>query len=327
MQIMLTQGILAGVCVGLMEVPSIALIPDYFKKRLGLALGLAISGAPAGGLIYSVVFRSVLNATNFGWATRVIGFIVLVTLGTAILIIKPQDTRRKSSDRKFLDLSAFREAPFISILFCAFFSYCAALVPYFITPAFAVSLGQSNDTGTYLIAVLNGAQFFGRVIPNWLSDYYGGGDMLLLAQALIGVLGLHWITVATLGGFVEFLIFTGFISGAVATLPSNVIPYICPKAETLGTRIGMIYAVAGLGVLIGNPIALATTGDTSTREGFLGAQLWMGICALIGAAFFVLPAKSAKQNRAVAFGIEWEGTPSPWMDLTMSVWRRLDRRK
>ena len=142
---MLTQGILAGICVGLMEVPSIALIPDYFRRRLGLALGLAISGAPAGGLIYSVVFRSVLNATNFGWATRVIGFICLVTLGTAVVLIKPLDASRKSANRKFLDLTAFKETPFILTLFTAFFAYCAALIPYFITPAFAVSLGQSKQ--------------------------------------------------------------------------------------------------------------------------------------------------------------------------------------
>ena len=167
---MLTQGILAGLCVGLMEVPSITLIPDYFRNKLGLALGLAISGAPAGGIIYAVVFRSVLNATNFAWATRVIGFIVLVTLGTAVLIIKPRDASRKSTARKFFDLSAFREPPFMSVLGCAFFAYCAALVPYFVTPAFAVSLGQSSDEGTYLLAFLNGAQFFGRIIPNWLSD-------------------------------------------------------------------------------------------------------------------------------------------------------------
>ena len=140
---MLTQGILAGICVGLMEVPSIALIPDYFKRRLGLALGLAISGAPMGGLIYSVVFRSVLDASNFGWATRTIGFIVAATLSLAVWLIRPKDASRKVTKRKFLDLSAFKEAPFICILICAFFCYCAALVPYFITPAFAVSVGLS----------------------------------------------------------------------------------------------------------------------------------------------------------------------------------------
>ena len=70
----------------------------------------------------------------------------------------------------------------------------------------------------------------------------------------------------------------------------------CPEA-TIGTRIGMLYGSAGVGALIGNPIALAATGDTSTRHGFLGAQLWMGVCALVGAAFFVVPSRTAKRNR------------------------------
>ena len=126
--------------------------------------------------------------------------------------------------------------------------------------------------------------------------------MLLVAQALVGLLGLHWVTIATLGGFVEFLIFIGFISGMVATLPAATIPYICPSADTLGTRIGMIYAAAGLGALIGNPVALATVGDSKTRGDFLGAQLWMGICALIGAAFFIIPARSAQKNRKALLG-------------------------
>ena len=123
-----------------MEVPSIALIPDYFRNRLGLALGLAIYGATIGGLVYSVVFSSVLNASNFGWATRAIGFIVFASLNLAVWIIRPKDANRKAQSRKFFDLSAFKEVPFICIVIDAFFAYCAALIPYFITPAFAVSV-------------------------------------------------------------------------------------------------------------------------------------------------------------------------------------------
>lgn len=170
-------------------------------------------------------------------------------------------------------------------------------VPFFITPSFAASLGTSSSLSYHLVVVLNSAQFFGRLIPAALTDIYGGADMLLFAQILIGLLGLHWIIVSTVGGFVEFVIYIGVFTGMLATLPATVIPFICPDPATIGTRIGMLYGSAGVGVLIGNPIALATTGDTSTRHGFLGAQLWMGLCALIGAAFFVLPSRTAKRNR------------------------------
>lgn len=142
-QILLVQGFLAGICVGLMEVPSIALIPQVVpRKRIGLALGCAISGAPMGGLIYSVVFRAVLGAASFAWSTRCIGFIVLLTLGVAVAIIKPRDASRKSIKRRFLDLTAFKEWSFISLLVDAFFLFCSALIPFFITPAYAVSVSS-----------------------------------------------------------------------------------------------------------------------------------------------------------------------------------------
>lgn len=160
--------------------------------------------------------------------------------------------------------------------------------------------------------------------------------MLLLSQFLTGLLGLHWITVATKGGLIEFLIFIGFISGMVATLPSTVIPFISPDPSTLGTRIGVIYACAGFGVLIGNPVALAATGDTSTREGFLGAQLWMGICALIATAFFILPTREAHKNWMAAMrgsdGYEVDvivvKTPGLWRDLkTLVGWTKWSKRR
>jgi len=124
--------------------------------------------------------------------------------------------------------------------------------------------------------------------------------MLLVSEGLIGVMGLHWITIRSLGGFVEFAILTGFISIKVASLPPVVIPYLNPEQpETLGTRIGFIYAAAGLGVLVGNPIALSTVPkDVSDvgPSGFLGAQLFMGLSALIGMMFFIVPGRTAGRN-------------------------------
>lgn len=146
--------------------------------------------------------------------------------------------------------------------------------------------------------------------------------MLVVAQALIGVLGLHWITIRSLGGFIEFVIVTGFVSGMVAMLPPLVIPFLNPEnPETLGTRIGMIYAAAGLGALVGSPIALETVpGNISSvrPHDFLGVQLFMGLCALVGAAFFVLPAKVAGANwKRLVGGIG----QAPWVDVIRMIHR------
>ncbi|KAJ9604896.1 hypothetical protein H2200_010285 [Cladophialophora chaetospira] len=294
-QIMLTQGILSGVCVGLLYIPSVASIPHYFHHRRGLAIGLALSGAPLGGIVYPIIFRALLTSVGFGWATRIVAFVGLVTLAIAGVLARPMDQLRKPA-RQFFDTSAPKELPFAAFMLSAFLTYNAWLVPYLLTPAFSLSVGTGTNTAFYLLAVLNTAQLFGRVIPAYLSDLIGPEWMCLVASAAPGVLGLSWISIATIGGWVEFELFYGFFSGTIATLPPLVMPYLCPNLAVLGTRLGMIYGCAGLGILMGSPIALALS-DIEHGQ-FLGAQLWMGVLGLIGSAttlVFVLPASRLRK--------------------------------
>lgn len=282
-----------------------ALIPLYFRDRRGLALALALSGAPIGGIIYPIVFRSLLSSAGFGWATRTIGFLALLTLTVATLLLRPMNQLRKPA-REFFDLSALKEISFIAFFIASFLVYNAWLIPYFLTPAFSLSVGTSQDTAYYLLAVLNAAQLFGRIFSGYLSDLIGGEFLLLVAQIATGILGLSWINVTTIGGWIEIQIFYGFVSGMIATLPAVIAPYICPNLAVLGTRMGMIYASAGVGILIGNPVALALS--SPERGHFLGAQLWMGILGLVGAGFFVITAIVATRRRK---GIEKTKTDKP----------------
>lgn len=277
-----------------MYIPSVALLPLHFRHRRGLAIGLGLAGAPVGGIIYPIVFRSLLNSVGFGWATRVIAFIVLVTLAAATTIIRPSQQLQRPA-RSLLDLQAFREVAFSAFFVASFLVYNAWIIPYFLDPAFALSLGATQNSAYYMPAILNATQLLGRILPSYLSDIIGGEYLLLVAQIATGVLGLSWITVRSIGGWIEIQIFYGFFSGMVANLGAVVIPYLCPSLDVLGTWTGMIYASAGVGILVGNPIALALShveaGD------FLGAQLWMGLTALTGAVFFSITAIKAARRR------------------------------
>lgn len=57
-QIMLTQGILLGISEGLLYIPSIALVPAWFKKNRGLAIGLSTGGGSIGGVLCEYPFRA-----------------------------------------------------------------------------------------------------------------------------------------------------------------------------------------------------------------------------------------------------------------------------
>lgn len=76
-QVLLAQGVAVGVGCGLLFLPSAAILSQYFARRRALALGLQSSGSPVGGIVFSILFSRLQPRIGFGWATRVLAFILL----------------------------------------------------------------------------------------------------------------------------------------------------------------------------------------------------------------------------------------------------------
>ncbi|KAF5862484.1 hypothetical protein ETB97_011580 [Aspergillus alliaceus] len=88
--------------------PSMAATPQYFNKKRGAAMGIAIAGSSIGGVIIPIALNRMLNNTNlgFGWSDRVVAFIVTGILIPACIPIKARLPPRKS---QFLLPSAFKD--------------------------------------------------------------------------------------------------------------------------------------------------------------------------------------------------------------------------
>ncbi|KAF5006580.1 hypothetical protein FDECE_7055 [Fusarium decemcellulare] len=303
-QVMLTWGVLGGICTGLLYIPSVAMIPLYFTSRRGLALGCATAGGSFGGVIYPIVVRRLLDSSGFGWACRAIGFIALFTLSVAAVLIKPSTQAIKKPPRQLLDKSIIKDRAFSVFTLASFFMWLGFLVPFILTPSFGlVGLDHpvSEDLAYYMLAVPNAAQALGRIIPAAMVDQklLGAEAILMFNSAVAGTLALCWIAVHNLGGFTVFLVLYGFFSGAVTTLPAFIIPYLSPSLAVIGTRMGIVYGAAGFGALIGAPIALATDaahGGQHNRA-FLGAQLWNGLTILFASCLCVYPLHEARKRR------------------------------
>lgn len=55
-QVLLAQGFVIGLGSGCLFVPSVAILPPYFKTKLGLVLGLATSGSSMGGVLHAHIY-------------------------------------------------------------------------------------------------------------------------------------------------------------------------------------------------------------------------------------------------------------------------------
>jgi MFS family permease len=195
-QIMLSQGVLLGLCLGFLYVPSIALIPLYFKTWRGIALGLATAGGAFGGVIYPIIFRYFLASIGFGWANRIIGFVALVTLTMSAMLIRPLGSR---SMRQLIDFTAYTDAPYVFFTVAGFLLFSGILLPFILITTYAsTSLLVPADSVSYLLSILNAAQFFGRTLPLLVCDWVGPETLLFGAVIAAGILAFSWIALKSL---------------------------------------------------------------------------------------------------------------------------------
>lgn len=253
-QIFLAQGICVGLGAGCLFLPSVALVATYFTTKRALAIGTVASGGSVGSVIYPIVFHRLQPRIGFPWATRVMGFIVLGTLMISIAVMRTRLPPKKM--RSMLDLQAFKTARFSIFSTGLFLSFAGLYVPIFYIIIWAQRHAHvTPDLSFYMLALLNGASVFGRIIPGLLADRFGSLELIIVCTVAAAVFAYIAIAINSLGGVVVFAIFYGFLSGAVVSLPSAVVAVLTPDMHLVGTWMGMSFCFAATGILIGSPIA------------------------------------------------------------------------
>jgi len=72
-QLIVCQGIIYGIAGNALVMPTINLINEWFLQKRGLAIGVAISGDFAGGVVMPLILQAVLNEVGFRWVSLDLG--------------------------------------------------------------------------------------------------------------------------------------------------------------------------------------------------------------------------------------------------------------
>ncbi|KAF2877003.1 major facilitator superfamily domain-containing protein [Massariosphaeria phaeospora] len=285
-QVFLAQGVCMGLGAGLLYIPSMALVGIWFSRKRALAMGVVMSGIAVGGVIYVIMFDRLTTSVGFPWAIRGMGFIALASalISFPALLSGSGMLAQRRKARSLFDKSALTDRLFLLFTCCTFFTFLGYIVVYFYIPTYARDrLGASDSLALYMLVISIAASFFGRLASGLLAHYLGSILTWMLCALVSAILALSWISIEKQSTFIAFSILWGFFSAALVTLPSAAFANICPDLSRLGTRIGMSWSVSSIATLIGAPIAgalLKTSADGRTN--FVGAQVWSGICLLIG---------------------------------------------
>ncbi|KAJ5143013.1 uncharacterized protein N7515_001800 [Penicillium bovifimosum] len=289
--IFLSQGVCMGLGFGLLYVPGVALVSRSFQQKRAVALGVATSGAPAGGIVYTIMFNQLIDRLGFPWTVRAIAFVMfalfmtgaVLLLGPEIKTVKAESTQRRS----LIDMRAFKDLPFWSFVFANFFLYLGYITPYYYIPTYAQTrLGSSRTMGSNVLMISQAASILGRVFLTIFAHYCGSMMAWIFCGILSGVLCITWISADTVARFILFGAFYGGISGALVPLPPSVFAHVCPDPKSIGTWLGMAQSLSSFATLLGPPIAgaLASIGSHGSEDlNFLGIQLFSGTVMLFGA--------------------------------------------
>jgi hypothetical protein len=115
--------------------------------------------------VYPIAFQRLVESVGFGWATRILGFIMLATLVFPLAVMRVRI--KPAAVRKLFDVSAWTEPPFYLFALGGFFGFIGMYMPLFYVSDYAIERGiMSPSLAFSLLPILNAGSVFGRIIPN-----------------------------------------------------------------------------------------------------------------------------------------------------------------
>ncbi|KKK23533.1 putative monocarboxylate transporter [Aspergillus rambellii] len=283
-QFMLAQGVLGGLASGILFAPAMTCVSHYFHSRRAAALGITVSGSSIGGVIFPIALSKMLRneSLGFGWSVRIVGFVMLFMIGIALLTLKERLPPRQG---KVLLPRAFTRAPYTLVTLGIFFLMWGMFTPFFYLPQYAQTHGMNSELASYLLAILNAASAFGRILPGLMADKIGRFNTLLINGSCTGILLLCWIAMTSNASMIVFAALYGFFSGGIVSLMSPCIAQVTPHPTEIGTHLGMSMAIVAIAGLTGTPIcgALLEAYDSYTQP-----AIFSGVVVLFGAVLVAM---------------------------------------
>lgn len=281
-QVFLAQGICIGLGPGFLFVPSVAILSQFFRRKLAFSVGIAAAGSSLGGTIYPIALHRLIPQVGWGWAVRTLGFIALGTLvvPNAVMRVRALPAQR----RAMIDTDAFKHMPWAWFCISTFVGFMGLYTIFYYVEGFAINTGLTDDNlGFYLLSILNAASTFGRLVPNFMADKIGAFNVYIPAAVISGVITLCTIAVDSRSGVITIAALYGFSSGAYVSLPPTILVKITPNPAVIGTRMGMCFGLISFGMLIGAPVG----GQVLSSAGYNGIWIYGGILLISGGAMTV----------------------------------------
>jgi len=267
----LIWGIGMGIGSTFLLLPVMAIIPRWFIKRRGIAMGIVMSGLGIGGVISPMLSQWLISAYDWRFAFIILGVITLVIIIPLAQFMRyspqraglePYGENEIIEDKQSQSLAieglsfgqAIRTSRFwLFGLIQAGMFFCMGTVGVHIIPH-ATDIGIPELMAASILSISAAVGIFGRIAIGFISDRIGS-KLALSACLSLGTLALIWLLFANeIWMFYLYAVLQGLSFASVVTL-LPVLPAELFGLKSLGVMIGALTVVGIIGEAIGPVLA------------------------------------------------------------------------
>ncbi|KAH8906661.1 MFS general substrate transporter [Coniochaeta sp. PMI_546] len=180
-QFLLSQGVCSAIGVSCIFQPGISTIVSWFHHKRGAAFGILSTGSSIGGIIFPIMITRLIKQVGYGWAMRSGAFMILGLLIIANLTVTCRHKPRPTALSKEQMSKPFRERGFLILLAGLFVLNFGIFIPIDYLQIQGLEAGMRPQLAQYLIAILNAASLFGRLLSGLLADKMGKYNVLSIS--------------------------------------------------------------------------------------------------------------------------------------------------
>ncbi|RPD56103.1 MFS general substrate transporter [Lentinus tigrinus ALCF2SS1-7] len=294
-QLMLLQGVGVGIGGGILYMPVIRLLPEWFSERRGLAGGIIFSGTGVGGFAFPFLLNTLLDKVGLRWTLRIWAIGTSFFSGIALLGMRSRFPTPKygATQRrpKFIppQLTFLKTGLFWSFAVTNLLQGLSYFPVSLYIPTFTRSLSDQL-TATVVLALFNSSAVLGQVILGHLSDRFPYPSIMVVSAlgSALGAFLLWGFANAAAYLYVFAIIFGGLSGGFSSTWPNAAAECAGNKPEYAGMAFSGLAFSKGISAVIGPIIAglLLEAGKGASmshgfgRFGYGAVEIFVGSCAV-----------------------------------------------
>ncbi|KAG1834840.1 major facilitator superfamily domain-containing protein [Suillus variegatus] len=258
-QIFLTQGLGSGIAVGLLYIPSLAIVSHYFRRKRTLVMAFVTMGSSLGAIIHPIMLNNLLNGRlGFANGVRASAGLVSALLLIACLCMRTRlDPPTTPVNYIVAARKCLRDVPFFFTTVGAFLFQIGLYYPTFFLQLDSTQHGISITFSSYSLVILNASSSVGRVSAGYIAGYIGVLNLTVISAISCGLILLGTIGLSSLASVVIIAVLFGYFQGVYTALLSPLMATLTHNPSELGHSgwMGISFFLGGFGSLIGTPIS------------------------------------------------------------------------